>query len=261
VEHKKKEMKYFTTILIVLFFFVNTYSQFLTIVGGGESDSSTLYTGLVAAWGLNEASGPDVYDYTANNYDGTAINTPTFGATGKVDDAISFDEGSSELIDFGTSFWDPGTSDLTVAVWISLTASSDEQGVVGNWGSDPYWYIRVSPSDQIFAIVNFTGSNIETTSNGTIATDGTWYHLIYQLDRDGNASLYLNNALQSDQDDISAHSAVNLANANRQAIGTIGNNIAGYYWDGAIDAVQVWSRLLTSDERTELYNSGNGWEP
>jgi len=33
---------------------------------------------------------------------------------------------------------------------------------------------------------------------------------------------------------------------------------AGTEWNGLIDEVAIWDRQLTSDERTELYNSGSG---
>jgi hypothetical protein len=33
---------------------------------------------------------------------------------------------------------------------------------------------------------------------------------------------------------------------------------AADYWDGLIDEVGFWKRVLTADERTTLYNGGNG---
>ena len=133
--------------------------------------------------------------------------------------------------------------------------------VVGNWGTYPYWYVRAPAGVPIYGVVNFADLAIETTSNGN-TTASTWYHVIYQLDRDANASLYVNNVLQTDTDDISSHSAVELSNSNTFAIGRPGNHTAdNWYHNGLIDAVQVWSKLLTSDERAELYNSGSGWEP
>jgi hypothetical protein len=80
------------------------------------------------------------------------------------------------------------------------------------------------------------------------------------LDRDGNATLYINNGAQS-ADDISSYSATSIANNNTHAIGGIGDENATYAMDGRVDAVQVWSKILTSAERAEVYNSGNGWEP
>ena len=254
-------MKYI--LLISLLFSISTYSQVATssYSGPGGGAVSTLYDNLIAAWGLNEASGPDVYDYTTT-YDGTAQNTPTFAQTGKVNDAISFASGSSEYIDFGTSFWDPGTSDMTVAGWVQFSTTSLNGGIVGNWGTPPYWYVRMHGDDRLYAVVNFNtpDANLETISNSALTID-TWYHFIYELDRSGNASLYLNNVLQTDIDDISGKAADNIANANNHQIGSIGNNPGGYYMDGILDAIQVWSRILTSDERAENYNSGNGWEP
>jgi len=257
-------MKYIRYIItgVLILLSVNIYSQFLSTMGGGGSEStpSTLYNNLIAAWGLNEASGT-IYDYTANDYDGTATNTPTYEAGGKVNEAISYLRTSTEYIDFGTSFWDPGTSDVSVSAWFYVNSLNVHHGIVGNWGTYPYWYLRVSNINYIYGVVNFAGTNIDVDSDvfGTVST-GTWYHIIFTLDRSGNALLYVNNGVQG-AESISAHSAVSLANDNTHAIGGIGDENATYAMDGRVDAVQVWSKILTSDERAELYNSGNGWEP
>ena len=58
-------MKY-VIIIIGLLFSTNISSQIVATMYGGVG-GSTLYIGLVAAWGLNEASGT-IYDYTTNNY-------------------------------------------------------------------------------------------------------------------------------------------------------------------------------------------------
>jgi hypothetical protein len=41
-------------------------------------------------------------------------------------------------------------------------------------------------------------------------------------------------------------------------IGTQNDTANIFRWDGLIDEVGFWKRVLTSAERTELYNSGNG---
>ena len=37
-----------------------------------------------------------------------------------------------------------------------------------------------------------------------------------------------------------------------------GSGSVGRYWDGLIDEVCVWSRVLTADERSFLYSAGSG---
>ncbi|MCK5017430.1 MAG: LamG domain-containing protein [Candidatus Peribacteraceae bacterium] len=225
---------------------------------GGGATPSTLLDNLVAYWKLDEASGT-VYDETTNDYDGTPINSPTQGVTGIVNDAVSFEVDDSEWIDFGTSFWDPGTSDFTVSAWFNVADSNLSQGVTGNWGTDPFWYIRTASGD-VLVSVDYGATTVESKINGREITNNTWHLIILTLDRDGNQILYVDNVLK-DTDDISAQSAVNIANANTHAIGGVGNNTgfgADNLNDGIIDQVCVWSRVITSDERAELYNSGSG---
>jgi hypothetical protein len=235
-------------------------AQLFDVVTYNPGDVSTpgLAQGIQAYWSYEETSGVIAYDSTTN-YDGTLINTPTKSATGISNLCFTYDASSEEWIDHGTNFWDVGTSDLTVSAWIKLSTTGAQYGIIGNWGDDPYWYIRVN-SVLVFGIVNPDGlGNIETRSNSASPlTTGVWYHIVYQLDRDGDALLYINNVLQTDQDDISSHSAVDISNSNTHAVGRIGNDAGSYYMDGEIDEVSVYNRKISTNESSQLYNLGAG---
>ena len=218
---------------------------------------STLLDGLIAYWSFEEASGT-IYDATDNNYDGSPENTPTFQATGKIGYAISLADASSEYIDFGTSFWDPGTSDWSVSFWVYRTAISNADGVIGNWGSYPYWYMRVD--ENVYGVLNFADLNIEVqgSTHGAIPAT-TWHHIVFTVDRSGMAELYIDGVWEDGNGaDISAHSAVNVVNGNTMAIGRIGDDLEGYYFGGRIDEIAIYNRVLYQAGVDSLNNSGNG---
>lgn len=238
----------------------DTFQVFnITMVNAGES--STLAEGVQAYWSLEETSGATAFD-SANSYDGTLINTPTQSQTGISNLCYDFDAGSSEYIDFGTDVLDAGTDDLSVAGWINPSSLDISRGIIGSYGTYPYYYLRLRMTDNRFAgTVNFTGGLYQVLSDNPIPIN-TWTHFAYRLDRDGNETLHINNVQQSSTHNISAHSAVNLTNSNDHAVGRIGDARGGdyspYFFDGRIDEVSVYDRLIITEEISNLYWTGIG---
>ena len=77
----------------------------------------------------------------------------------------------------------------------------------------------------------------------------TWYHLVFTYDNAGAINWYLNNTL------ISVDNLTINSNANIQFnIGSGGNR---YYFNGKIDDIGIWNRVLTQQEITNLYNAVN----
>lgn len=221
---------------------------------------STLLDGLEAYWKLDEIAG-NALD-PVNSYDGTLINSPTQNSTGKVGTAYVFDRTSLESTDHGTIVGNVLLNDLTISVWVYVSVlpstPGKKYGVFGNWGGEkPYFHLQLYQTDRVWFTHNFTGANIETTSNSAINVS-TWYHIVIRMDRDGTTSMYVNNVLQTSTHDISGDSGTSITNSNTFSIGKIGNALADRYFDGTIDEVGLWYRLLTPDEITLLYNSGNG---
>jgi hypothetical protein len=85
-----------------------------------------------------------------------------------------------------------------------------------------------------------------------------WYHVVVTFDRSGNALMYVNGVLQTDTENISAGISTSIVNTNNFNIGQIGSALSGYYFNGIIDEVGFWTRLLFSDEVLNLYNAGVG---
>jgi hypothetical protein len=71
--------------------------------------------------------------------------------------------------------------------------------------------------------------------------------------------MYVNGVAQTDTEDISAHSAVDVTNNNTFAIGRIGSTLSGHYFTGSIDDVFLWTKALTSDEVEEAMDATHPW--
>lgn len=225
-------------------------------VKDSTSTDSKLLTGLKAYWSLNETSGSAI-DSSGNGYSGTLSGAISQGTGGILGKAYNFEVDSLGYINLGTTLGGSfGTDDLSVSCWINVESQLGNHGIIGTWNGESCWLIYTA-SGTITASIFWEGGSAQTISNSAIST-GTWHHLVYTANRNGYTKLYIDGTLQSDSDDISAGSALNIHTTNLLNIGTWGDNYTAACFDGKIDEVGIWSRVLTTDEVNDLYNSGSG---
>jgi len=221
-----------------------------------------LSANLVAYWKLDETSGVNTYDSTDNNYDGSIFNSPTLGSTGILGTSYLFTKANSHYIRLGHEETLMGTSDWSFQAWINVnTLSTTFYGIAGFWNANGTWYLTKWNNDRICCRTGFDGNNIDVLSNDVIATNN-WYHIVVTWDRDTSVMMYVNGILQTDMKSISAWSTTSVGGDATHPfhIGQIGNpgSYSGFYFDGRIDEVALWNRLLTQEDVTALYNNGEG---
>jgi hypothetical protein len=230
-----------------------------------------LSSNVAACWEMDESSGT-VYD-NKGSLNGTPTNTPTQHISAKLGYGINFVKTSGQWVDCGTSHAsvNPGTGDFSISAWFRLTdLSSSYCGICGSWaGGSIYWYLMVNSSDgSVNGVINF-GSGSTYGDNNRFAvfypspslTAGTWYHIMMVVDRDNEFRVYINNDPGTQTPDaISGASSINMTNTNSFALGRIGNDPGGnsHNINGDLDQVIFYNKALTSDDRTYVYNSGNG---
>src|SRR6185436_15704192 len=86
--------------------------------------------------------------------------------------------------------------------------------------------------------------------------DGLWHHLVAITDKDAvnfGTALYIDGALDAQLDPAQ----VLAANGLRMAIGD-NPGARARYWNGQVDDVALWNRVLTPAEITALYAGGAG---
>ncbi len=213
---------------------------------------------LVSYWKLDEASGNATDAHGSNTLtDNGSVGT----TTGKISNARDFGTGgSTKYFDHASnSDLETGDIDFTVAAWVYLTASSKGYatitGKVVSDGATAEWFlIRRGSVDQFeFQVAGTT--HIRATTFGSPST-GTWYYVIAWHDATANTiNIQVNNGTV----DSTADATITVRPTAKFAVGTLGSYTDGNsVWDGYIDEVGFWKRVLTTQERTDLYNSGNG---
>lgn len=209
-----------------------------------------LIDNLTAYWKLDEASGTREDAHGA--LDLTDVNT-VGSAAGKISTAADFVAASSEYLTRGGGLTVNGTS-RSVSLWARPDLTGTQRGVANAsslaatpLSTGPLW-LMVQRATNVWAVLH--GAAYRESVTPTIVA-GTWYHLVYTFDSATNAVvLYING--------VSRATATSADNA---IVGTHTYIGAGFstYFDGLLDEIGIWSRALTSDEVTELYNSGNGF--
>jgi hypothetical protein len=200
---------------------------------------------------MDETTGTAVNDYL-DTYDG--VTNATVGVTGKFGLAEQFISANEDVATFGTTVGDVGTSDFSISCYVYIADTSQvEQGILGNWGGGPYYYLEYNFGKAIFYF-SFGSGGIEVSSDAELA-EGAWVHLAVTVDRSGNATMYVDGASQSDVKSVAADVAVAGDNNNIFNIGSSGNSNLSVCANMTIDEVGIWLKVLTTDEINELINS------
>jgi hypothetical protein len=196
----------------------------------------------------NQATTSNGYsDGVGSNADGTntgqgGFNGATTNVTGKVSKCWDFDRSSDSAGDYvsGINLNLNGAGSISVWVNISLVNYGE---IIGRGGAQN--------------LVTYADGHIYyhgiATSAGVLSSN-TWHHIVGTIDSSNNAKIYVDNVLEK-----SATGGSVSDSTLEYTIGTRNVPPNKYYQlDGKIDELSVWSRELTTDEISALYNSGDG---
>ena len=198
-------------------------------------------TGLVAAYGFEEASGTQVIDASGNANHGTIsgasrVSTTQFGK------ALKFN-GTSNWVTVNDSASIDLTTGMTVEAWVYPTVS------LSNWatvlmkeqpGFATYWLYANDDTNRPANVVS-VGGTFRQLSAGPHLPTKTWTHLAATYDG-STQKLYVNGELAGSRPQAGTMAVSN----GKLRIG--GNSIWGEYFTGQIDEVRIYNRALTQAE-------------
>jgi len=190
-----------------------------------------------------------------SGYGGT-LSLGSSTITGSVGDgAVQFtaaDKSKLQIADASQTGLDPGTSDFSISGWFYFDSLVNYEDLITKGG---YYVYTQANGMLVLAFDDGTGGITGNSVSSTVTT-GTWYFISINFDRDGNAVLSVNNVAKITLDISGKQGDMN--NAYVFILG--GYHTSGYdeYFNGRLDSLSFSSRLLTADEITWLYNSGNG---
>lgn len=214
---------------------------------------NSLLVELLAWWTLDEASGTRADSHGGNDLTDDAASVA--GVSGLQGNAALFDGTADGLTNATVANF--GDESFTLACWVKQAAAVNENGILicrDDFTKRRYTLNRNSAVDTYRFCVN--GTNCDW--NATVK-DTAWHLVVGYHDAESNL---LGISVDSGAFVTTAHGT----GAQGGVVGDpdfyIGNwdrtPTTDSAWDGLIDEVAVWGRVLTQSEVAQLYNSGNG---
>lgn len=235
----------------------NLLSSYKTASGGGNG----LLTNLESYYKLDESSGTII---DAHGTDDSTAASVTYGATGKINNCLDFESGSSNYVSFGNAKDFSAYSGVSISCWFNL--ESLPSGAAGTSGSYRYFYgstgsgfsqvyLRYQVISGVYYLYFGTYNVTDKYTRYAITlSTGTWYHVLGTHDG-SNWDLYLNGSAVS----TTITSGAITSSPGTDAIGCRAiSTTYDRFHDGLLDEVAIWSRELDATDASTLYNSGSG---
>ena len=252
--YKIKNLKIIIPALIVvaLVFLGWNYSSASTIGSSqtaivyGPSANTTLKTGLVGWWTFDGADTTAVTTTDKSGQGNNGTRTATTITPGKIGQAMKFGGVTGNRINIGYHSVLDIVGSKSISVWIKTSSFTQNGAVVANSGSG---------FGSIFfenALKWRGGDNgIQLTYTVPTSFQNKWIHIV-ATQIGTNAVLYVNGVAVLSNTNVTAL----IASAEKQAIGNLTGDAAGYAFNGSIDDVRIYSRALSATEAAFLYKLG-----
>ena len=210
-----------------------------------------LIDNLVSYWSFDS----DASDDHGSN-DGSVSGASN--VAGKVSNSYNFDGFNDYITVSDDSSLDFATSDISISFWMNWDVQENRYIIIKQ--PDEYnnlgWGFRMTAAYKpAFEIDD--GTDHFDIQGATALSTGTWHHVVVVIDRDNasNCKMYVDgsddtgttNGTITDVGDISNTDDVYIARDAKENF---------VYYDGQLDEIGIWDKVLSSSEVTELYNGG-----
>ena len=142
---------------------------------------------------------------------------------------------------------------MSLSVWFKVNEFDTSWQALVAKGEGDNWRIHRRSGEEGMA---YTGGTDGDTPTGTAINDGAWHHLVAITDADVaefGSAIYIDGQL----DGQLAGPQVLTANGQRMRIAE-NPDATSREWEGEIDDLAIWNRVLTPQEIGDLFNNGTG---
>jgi len=235
------------------FTILNTGNANLTVGSITSSNPKFTIGALTPAGPISGPSGSSTFTVTYNPTDATAqtatitVNSDdcdeaaydfAISATAVAGAALDFD-GANDEVTIGSLI--PAASSYTKEAWVFADQTTGNN-IIGS-DQNPFW---VSTGGRLAA---GNGNNYTAVQDPASFPTGTWVHVAVVYDApNATMKLFKNGAMVAQSTSVPAYTG------GMMAIGSFFPGSGGYKWDGKIDEVRIWNRVLC---QAEIQNNMN----
>jgi len=232
------------------------------LIGSSSGDSFSPFNSeeLSAYWALDEASGAAV-DSLGPNFlnekDGTIDSAAGVLNTGRDFELVDTEYFSrADNPDFST-----GDIDFTWSLWVKPESVGQNMWLIQkanppqSLADYEYLLLLVANAGNAPRFRVGNGSIYANVTANTTLSAGNWYHIVAWHDAaNDEIGISVNGSAVT-----AAYTAGGQDTSGHLVVGaSLLNNTPGNYFDGVIDEVGFWKRVLSPQEIAALYNNGNG---
>src|SRR3989344_558627 len=260
-------------------FYIISFILFFSVILPTAPVHADITSGLVGWWKLDDSSGTSATDSSGNGNTGTLINNPAW-ATGKIDGALNFD-GVNDYVNAGTPSTLNNLPALSISVWIKPDSLSNPGNVIvaKTHGATPTftgWVLRTeNPSgnhNSLYFSADFNrnlndpgfdpGQDLIAVAEENVIEVGGWNHVVVTWDGSkiaANAKFYVNGSLvgksPTHDKDINGDGTRSDDSYRPLIIGDDYQQPQGQPFDGLIDDVRIYNRVLSAVEIQAIYSN------
>lgn len=235
-------------------------SDKIKVTNGLAKLKSTL-SNVYAYYKLEENTGQTVLDSSGNNRNGTPINNPT-SVSGKLNNCLSFD--GNNYITLGNTSNFERTDSFSIECWIK-TVSGDVEFIITNQessGDNKGWALVLEYGKIRFQLIGSStnGNGILVKTNASNFNDNNWHHVVVTYNGTSSSNgikIYVDNTLQSTNVLLNSLSQSIVSSIDTQISGRDGNSLT---YNGLIDNIVIYDKVLTLTDISNRYNNGDGTE-
>jgi hypothetical protein len=211
--------------------------------------------GLVAHWRMQEGAGLLVHDCSSGGHHGALVNGPAWvdGRPGRK--AIKFDPNVTGMrIEVGDAGGNAAAFDitgaLTLTAWIHAYGAAGSGRVISKTASaDRGWDFDLQPDASIEFRIGLTPDAYAWTSYDSLSL-GEWKYVAAVYDPGSTLTVYIDGASVTE-----LNTGVPMLQRSSEAGVMIGARSDGYTFEGMLDDVRVYSRVLSASEILALFNA------
>jgi hypothetical protein len=211
---------------------------------------------LLCWWKFDEEAGSAAVDYSGHGHHGS-LEGDTKWVYGKVGGALEFDGTGDRVVDYNAASYLNGLDAITVCMWIKSDLVGTDKGFLNGEepdGGDNLLEMRYDAAgataggtNVIKMAVVAPGDEQQLESSNNLQTT-EWQHVTMTWSRNAQLELYVNGNLDTPSDNGPARD-VSTEGITMLIVGQGGKD-AGGGWDGLIDDVRIYNRVLTAEEIT-----------